>query len=220
VRRRLGLILISSAALGLAGCEYFLGKSWKINQKLTVVVSTPNGEQRGSSVTQWKVGKGPGIAYSLGGMGGTQRGEALVMEVSAGRFLFALLGKPHPVLGIFPRKEIGDSLEDELDRMTRETLKAQVPRDEYPLLVTFSDINDPKTVKEVKAENLAEVFGPGFSLKSITLEITDEEISVGPVQKIVKWLGPYPEPPLCEPKSQKDFSFCAASVHHGDFIRR
>ena len=42
---------------------------------------------------------------------------------------------------------------------------------------------------EVKPESLAAAFGPGYSLKSITLEITDEEVTRGRVEKIIPWVG-------------------------------
>jgi hypothetical protein len=54
-----------------------------------------------------------------------------------------------------------------------------VPRDKYPLLVTFTDIADPKTVTKVDPDNLAATFGPGVALKRITLEITDEKVTEG-----------------------------------------
>ena len=56
-----------------------------------------------------------------------------------------------------------------------------------PLLVTFTDIKDPTTVKKVDPDNLAATFGPGVSLKSITLEITDETVTEGKVEKIFVW---------------------------------
>ena len=55
----------------------------------------------------------------------------------------------------------------------------------YPLLVTFTDINDPKTVKKVDPEDLAAVFGPGVSLKRITLEITDEAVTEGKIESVL-----------------------------------
>jgi hypothetical protein len=58
-----------------------------------------------------------------------------------------------------------------------------VPPILYPLLVTFTDIADPKTVTRVDSANLAATFGPGYALTSITLEITDEPVTEGQVQK-------------------------------------
>lgn len=61
------------------------------------------------------------------------------------------------------------------------------PKD-YPLLVTFTDITDPTTVKQVNPTNLAATFGPGVSLKRITLEITDEPVTEGKIEHVLGWL--------------------------------
>ena len=62
-----------------------------------------------------------------------------------------------------------------------------IPRSHYPLLVTFTDIIDPTTVKVVDPDNLAETFGPGASLKRITLEITDEPVTEGKIESVLGW---------------------------------
>jgi hypothetical protein len=88
MKRRTAMVGIILTALGLSGCKG--SNSW--HQKLTVTVSTPTGEVSGSSVS--KVGisfaedawLAPGYAYSA-----EQTGEAVVVEVSRGKFLFALL---------------------------------------------------------------------------------------------------------------------------------
>ena len=61
------------------------------------------------------------------------------------------------------------------------------PKD-YPLLVTFTDITDPTTVKQVNPTNLAATFGPGVSLKRITLEITDEPVTEGKIEQVLPCL--------------------------------
>jgi hypothetical protein len=88
---------------------------------------------------------------------------------------------------------------DEIPARREESLKfiqskreiRNVPPNAYPLLVTFTDINDPKSVLEVKPDNLAASFGVGYSLKSITLEITDEPVTEGKVEGVLGWLDKY-----------------------------
>ena len=74
-----------------------------------------------------------------------------------------------------------------------ETLREgrEVPRDLYPLLVTFTDIDDPASVLKVDPDNLAASFGPGVALKRITLEITDENVTKGKVETVLGWLDDY-----------------------------
>lgn len=59
---------------------------------------------------------------------------------------------------------------------------------DYPLLVTFTDITDPTTVNQVDPTNLAATFGPGVSLKRITLQITDEPVTEGKIESVLGWL--------------------------------
>jgi hypothetical protein len=203
--------------LQLSACT--TGYSW--NQKLTVEVNTPAGMKTGASVVGIKVASGQ-VGLSQTAAAYQVTGEATVVEVAPGKYLFALLGErstkelaTHTWADQLPRN--ADEAWAKIEALRE---KRDVPRAEYPLLVTFTDLNDPKSVKEVKSDRLADVFGAGFALRTITLEITDEAVTGGAVEKLIKWLSNYPEPPLCNPKSPTDFSFCATSVHHGDFIRR
>lgn len=52
------------------------------------------------------------------------------------------------------------------------------------------DINDPNSVREVDPANLAATFGPGVSLKRITLEIRDEPVTEGKIECVLGcWLA-------------------------------
>jgi TAT (twin-arginine translocation) pathway signal sequence len=202
---------LASAATLLAGC---FGPDAEWHRKITVTVQTPSGEKSAFAVHAESLSKDP----VLGSAHASFVGEAVVLEVSAGKYLFALIqeNKPQTELVVFP---------GEAPLVSTHKLSAMVGKifelspDKYPMLVTFDNINDPKSVKEVKPSDLAGAFGTGYALKSITLEITDEKVTEGVVRRLLPWLSKFPEPPLCEPKSGDDFSFCAAKVHHGDFVR-
>jgi hypothetical protein len=181
----MGLI---GSMLGLAGCGG--GNSW--HQKLIVTVNTPNGEVAGSSVS--KVGisfaedtwLAPVYAYSAG-----QTGEAVVVEVAPGKFLFALLNDRQRLLAF--RVFFDDNAEASPNKkqaieIQNSRKSADLQANQYPTLVTFTDINNPRTVKIVDPMRLSEAFGAGYSLKSITLEITDEAVTEGQVIKIARWL--------------------------------
>ena len=60
----------------------------------------------------------------------------------------------------------------------------------FPTLVRFRDINDPKTVEDVDPANLATSFGPGFHLRRITLQRTDDAVTHG-IENRLKWLRDY-----------------------------
>ena len=86
------------------------------------------------------------------------------------------------------------------------TLKLQ----QYPMFVRFRDPADPKTVENLLEfkpcpdehgipnntvclikDRFAEAFGAGVALKSVTIEMTDEPVTVGNVIKSLPWLPEY-----------------------------
>ncbi|MEM7778318.1 MAG: hypothetical protein AAF732_22280, partial [Pseudomonadota bacterium] len=66
--------------------------------------------------------------------------------------------------------------------------RREVPFQSYPLLVTFDDIKNPVTAREVDPNDLAATFGPGYALSSLTIEITDEPVTEGRVESVLAWL--------------------------------
>lgn len=177
-------------AAGLVGWRLVGFRSWEWHQQLVLEVETPRGIVSGGSVVAVKAGTAPKWlpGEGAGGMGSQTEGEASFLEIAPGRYLFALLGGetdralttffPEPAPNTFERASRLQTM-----RETRE-----VSRDRYPLLVTFADIGDPRSVKKVDPDNLAVAFGPGVTLKRITLEITDEGVTLGKVEKVLEWL--------------------------------
>jgi hypothetical protein len=184
---------VIGSLLALAGCG---GDTYTWNQKLTVVVQTPDGEKSGSAVTRLRVNysttslTGIGISYDV-------KGEATVVEVAPGKYLFALLSQNGPGnttelatqtwLDDLP-KTVGDA-RPRFAYLEALRAKRDVPRAHYPWLVMFTDLNDPKSVREVKPGKLSDTFGAGFSLKSITLEITDEAVTDNTVRTLLNWVS-------------------------------
>lgn len=54
--------------------------------------------------------------------------------------------------------------------------------------MTFGDVADPTTVARVDPDNLAASFGPGVTLRGMTLEITDDPVTGGVVDGVLGWL--------------------------------
>lgn len=171
--------------------------SWR--QKLTMMVETPAGEVSGSSVSavrwrkHWIQTDGMGWSYDL-------TGEAVVVEVAPGRFLFALLkgaGTTEYMGSVAAAsisgregRVIDGALFDEVrDKRDRAAGVIAVPEVQYPMLVTFGDIADPASVKLVDPADLADSFGPGVRLKAVTLEVTDEAVTEGVVERVLGWVG-------------------------------
>jgi hypothetical protein len=56
-----------------------------------------------------------------------------------------------------------------------------------PMLVTFTDPRDPKTVTRVDPDALEASFGKGVKLKRITVQVTDDDVTTG-IEKRLGWL--------------------------------
>jgi hypothetical protein len=64
---------------------------------------------------------------------------------------------------------------------------AKHPPSYYPIMVTFTDMADPKSVTKLDPDNLAARFGKGVELKRMTVERTDDEVTSG-IEKRLGWL--------------------------------
>lgn len=177
--------------------EYYRNSAeyhWR--NKITVEVQTPDGLVSGSSVHDITVKKG---LRSVGGRVPKSNmklvGEAVVVELPNDQYLFALLKPANNRVGA---QNVGDILtriaapnegartHPGLEISDHQPVGAAftVPERYYPLLVSFDNINDPQTVKQVDPNNLVAIFGGGYALKSITLEITDEPVTNGKVESV------------------------------------
>ena len=61
---------------------------------------------------------------------------------------------------------------------------------DYPMLVTFKDIADPKTVEKVDPDNFVATFGKGYALRRITVQLTDAPVTNG-IQRRFSWWEKY-----------------------------
>ena len=142
------------------------------------------------------------------------KGEAIPLKVSEKKYLFLLIGLPQdyinqintPLTGPQVRSADADSIGWEIDL------------EKAPMLVTFDNINDPKSVKQVhftsyqefdhfeivdkgndtapqqeaimatKEPNAEELLGPNVSLSSIHVERTNEPITHGRIAEVLPWL--------------------------------
>lgn len=159
--------------------------SYTWRQKSIVTVEIPGGETSESTVVQVHASLGPfplsgtEVEYHL-------RGEATVVEVRPGQYLFVLLSESQNEWAArIWEKELPPHRRDWLARIGRLKGARTVPPKLYPLLVTFGDVADPTSVRRVDPADLAASFGPGIRLKSITLEITDEPVTEGRVEKVL-----------------------------------
>lgn len=191
----IGIVLIIGF-LTLAYWQAYPSYSW--NQKVTMTVQAPDGILSASSVGRMLVSEKVSLGIAeAGGINSDFEGEAVVVALPKGQFLFSLItGANSFSLKAFSdvpgvrRKADGSYAQWDESAKQIQSLKGAgaFPPEHFPMLVAFGDINDPASVKEVDPNNLAATFGPGYSLKSITLEITDEPVTEGEVEKVLGWI--------------------------------
>jgi len=137
----------------------------------------------------------------------TLKGEAVAVDLPDGQTLFALLSSPgqhstsdyHDQLfndallagavSMPPMPRRYDSSEWAEMRSVAARLKPSLtlPLALYPRLVWFRDIRDPESVEAIEADMLSATFGPGNTIKRITLTVTDQVVTTG-INKRLGWL--------------------------------
>lgn len=185
--------------LCLAGC----GRSESFRYKLTLAVNTPDGVKRSSSVNEWVFWE---VSMPARGTPHKVHGEALYLDLGPGaRPLVALLTSHlHPEPGGTVWDWPGDNMLDRLyhpnwrdddfmeviSRLAKSRGPRRITPEELPNLVTFADINDPKSVIEVDPNNLQGTLGRDITWNEITFEMTDEPITKG-IELKLPWINAY-----------------------------
>lgn len=221
-------LFASGAATLLSGC---LKPHEALRYRLMLEVRTPEGIKTGSSVLQndfW----GASIIPLPGDIGGSGYiGEAPTVDLGGGRFLFALLCGPdwqRDVFGIvsavlsYSELKLGrpdDSLMQRMKKANETKPSAKLGRGQYPILVTFTDVNEPKSVIEVARNDLAASFGAGYALEEITFQVVDQQtpLTTG-IRQRLKWLGPHPETRLDQQMKTLTDRSLARTLFNGCFV--
>jgi hypothetical protein len=154
-----------------------IGDQIRINRpghkyRLAVEVETPEGVKSASGVLSVHPDRG----YSRKGSTLT-KGDAVVVDLGGGKNLVALLahiadngleldGTNYVALRAFNAAGKKASFNE----MSRISGAAPVTGSLVPVLATFTDINDPATMRVVRPDDLEAAFGKGFWLRSVIAE--------------------------------------------------
>lgn len=189
----LGLIAGGVAGL-LSGCGLFGGRTYRF--RMTVEVETPEGLRIGSSVYEvWAESNSKLLPEERSRDWGVN-GEAVAVDLPGGRTLFALLktlnGRRED-LALMSMAALDPLFKNDVVESAQRiasgdgiTSPAAVRATDYPLLVTFADPADPTSVQRVDPANLAASFGPGVTLKRITVEVTKDPVTTGIEKRLPK----------------------------------
>jgi hypothetical protein len=199
----LRFVAVLCAALALTAC----GRNENYRYKLTLSLDTPDGVKTASNVVEINAFD---VIIPARGVGHKTTGQALYVDLGGGRRpLIALLTRirlaadPWPTFRGWGEDAPGEALadkclgakkpEDWLDEV-KATRKCERPvvitPADLPDLVTFGDVNDPKSVVLVDPNNLAATLGPGVSWRSMMLQATDEPLTKG-IDQHLPWVTDY-----------------------------
>lgn len=163
------------------------------NEKVTVTVNTPYGEKSGFAVRAVRYTFAPPFLSNASGFHRNAWGEAVVVDLDEGKYLFALMAPSGFAATIyrqlFPRAGNWQSNVKHYKSSLIGKGPFAIPKSLYPQLVYFEDINDRLSVKAMDPDDLAANFGQGYALKSITTKVTNEWVTYGRVEQVLTWIN-------------------------------
>lgn len=192
-------ILILSGAVVMAMSDYI--KLHIYRYKITINIETPDGIKSGSAIRELIVQQQPRITPETTSSART-RGEAVVIDMGNKGALFGLINYDSYYELLYAFDYVSGAFTDkglEFFDNLKVGQKAELTKKQYwPRLVRFKDINDPMSVEQVwgtefdvkqqehlRVDRLEDIYGAGSEIKSVTVEITDEKIKWGSVDKFL-----------------------------------
>ena len=74
--------------------------------------------------------------------------------------------------------------------VTKNRPQFELTKDDYmPALYYFSDLNDPATAKLIFPDEFEHFFGDGYTLKQVLIQLTDEPVTKGKIDKELPWIN-------------------------------
>jgi hypothetical protein len=198
-RRTFGGLVLAGLTAMVSGCNPFGGNSYRF--KMTVEVDTPQGVRMGSSVYAVSAGNKTKLTSEEGSRYMSVEGEAVAVDIAPGKTLFALLktSAHYEDMGSLSMQALDplftqkyDTVESAARIAAGDGIRspADVAPSDYSMLVTFTDMADPKSVTRVEPADLAASFGPGVKLRRITVAVTDAAVTSG-IGKRLGWFNKY-----------------------------
>jgi len=184
--------LILLAALLLGACGQHLPT---YRYRMTVEVDTPEGLRTGSSVIEVRSSEASNYAIPNPRLLSRKiSGEAIAVDLPSGQTLFALLSKPGLALGAGAANYAFDAVHpsgsnyaQQLAELRRQGAPRILAPKDYPLMIRFRDINDPKTVEAVMPNALDRPFAKGTTLRRIVVQITNDPVTYSLFNRL-SWL--------------------------------
>lgn len=181
--------------------------SFTWHYKMTVTIETPNGFKTGYAVKEITNSDSTLLGMRLPEMSvrmSSVRGEAVAIDLGKYGIVFTVIGGSYvdELYRAFSVQDESNSIHDFGKLKSGKSM--QLPQKDWPVFVTFKDINDPKSVELVYqtkkifvphkmaddyqiTDNFKKLFGEGVKITDVTIEVTDEPMT-HQIGKWLKWL--------------------------------
>ena len=216
-RREVLGVLAAGAGLLVAGCSLFNGKA-SYRFRLTVEIETPQGLKSGSSVYEvWASTNSARLLPEEHARDWGVKGEAVAVVLPTGQTLFALLktGAIHGDLASMSMAAMDPAFRNDIVESAGRIAggdgirsPAEVARADWPMLVQFGDMGDPKSVEQVNPQ--------AAGVKRITVELTEDPVT-SVIGKRLVWLPSYYDTLLSGERFEKVSARLADHLGAGDF---
>jgi hypothetical protein len=195
------LIVIVASISGLYAAYAITYPSYSYRFRITLEVETVDGLKSGSSVLEVTTIQRPSwVTLGANDHQTTVRGEAVFVDLGNGRNLIALLSLgPEAADGratLFAPRSFFKIVEGAPhDIKWTKDLSTMTGRREYagdrrPTLVTFANLNDPATVREVPFDNPKSVLGPDVHLVRAWIDLTKDLVTERLASKL-PWINQF-----------------------------
>lgn len=201
---KIKLIALASAIFAslitVSACAGIISHDETLRYKMTVTISTPDGDKVGSAVKEAVKQTEKSILPEQGGTKyGIKKGEAVLVDLGPRGIIFALQSREYEAETSFKLFEKSPSFPREITLLP----------EQYPKFVFFEDLQSPSTVSlaymvqkynDVNdkgqflarkcchiTNNLELLFGKGVAIKSITLEKTTDPVTWN-IDRVLPWV--------------------------------
>jgi len=229
--RHLPQTLLVLAALAVAVVGYTIWGNYETTFRYRLTATVESGGQfyTGNGVIQVQI-----ILQRLSFSGHASlpkvTGDAVVVDVPGRSPIFFLLSADGNVdwdaniaftmfRQLLPDPARAKETAENISAMVRLEARAEIPRDSYPRMVAFEDVQRPASVYEVFPDDLSRPLDPGARVVSLTIDMTRDQVSTGIVEAKLPWLVTL-EAHLDGDPYQTTGSGFANTISRVDFVKR
>src|SRR3569832_202568 len=200
--------------LGFAASYPLLYPTYTVRYRLTVNAMADGQPHSGSSVIEVRVSRQPQWIAEVGPWAFRSRGEAIFVDLGAGRNVVAFLN-PGPSEGkdcvtiLFRAFQVPFLVGHVADLENLYGERNLQPAN-WPPFVTFQNVSDPLSIKPVKPSAMRDAYGANVGIESVTVAITQEPVTYSLKQKL-SWIG-------WQFSDQDLFALAKQHVSRGSFV--